>query len=152
VHHPSTVTQVLLVLPEGTTEYTDCTGLLTQSSSAWPQTSLFEIAASGVAENKLIIGKPATSSDASNGYIDPSTLAGCVSQAVGQGWNGGVMVWEVCTSAAYSLRDRSLTALFRIVPRCRCRLDCYRSRKCVPRNRSNPWYGRRFSLSSLSIG
>jgi len=85
---------------QGTSEYTDCNGLLTQSSSAWPQTALFQIAASGVPQDKLLIGKPATSSDASNGYIDPSTLAGCVSQAKNQGWNGGVMVWEFPDAAA----------------------------------------------------
>jgi chitinase len=78
---------------------------LTQSSSAWPKTSLFEIAASGVSQDKLIIGKPATQSDATNGYIDPSTLAGCVSQAKNQGWNGGVMVWEVCTDRVYIYAD-----------------------------------------------
>jgi len=85
---------------QGTTEYTDCNGLLTQSSSAWPKTSLFEIAASGVPQSKLIIGKPATPSDASNGYISPSSLAQCVSQAKGKGWNGGVMVWEFPDAAA----------------------------------------------------
>ena len=69
------------------TEYTTCAGLLTTSTSAWPETALFQIAANGVSLNKLVIGKPATASDASNGYIDPSTLASCVSQAAAQGWS-----------------------------------------------------------------
>lgn len=73
--------------PEGTSEYTTCAGLLTASSSAWPQTALFQIAANGVPLSKLVIGKPGTTSDASNGYIDPTTLAGCVAQAKGQGWS-----------------------------------------------------------------
>ncbi|KAF7973212.1 hypothetical protein HWV62_32660 [Athelia sp. TMB] len=85
---------------QGTTEYTTCTGLLTTSSTAWPQTSLFEIAASGVSQDKLVIGKPATTADATNGYIDPATLAGCVQTAVTDGWNGGVMVWEFPDAAA----------------------------------------------------
>jgi hypothetical protein len=74
------------VLPGGTTEYTDCTGLLTQSSSAWPPTSLFQIAVSGIPRDKLIIGKPVTEADAFNGYVrvDLSTLVECVSQARGQ--------------------------------------------------------------------
>ena len=45
--------------------------------------------------DKLVIGKPATSGDASNGFMDTSTLASCVGQAKSQGWDGGVMVWEV---------------------------------------------------------
>ena len=44
---------------EGATEYTTCEGLLTQSSSTWPKTSVFETVASGVSANKLVIGKPA---------------------------------------------------------------------------------------------
>ncbi|KZP18068.1 glycoside hydrolase family 18 protein [Athelia psychrophila] len=76
----------------GTSEYTDCTGLLATSSSAWPDTAL-SIAASGVYQDKLVIGKPATVADASNGYADPATLATCISTAVSKGWNGGITVW-----------------------------------------------------------
>ncbi|KAI5122931.1 hypothetical protein M0805_007609 [Coniferiporia weirii] len=75
-------------------DYTDCTSLLTKSSSTWPQTSVFEIAASGVELNKLVIGKPATAKDASNGFIDTTTLATCLSQAKQKNWNAGAMVWE----------------------------------------------------------
>ncbi|KAH0832271.1 hypothetical protein J3R83DRAFT_13264 [Lanmaoa asiatica] len=78
----------------GATEYTTCAGLLTASSSAWPETALFQISANGVSLDKLVIGKPGTTSDASNGYIDPSTLASCVSEAAAKGWNAGVMVWQ----------------------------------------------------------
>ncbi|KZP24609.1 glycoside hydrolase family 18 protein [Athelia psychrophila] len=85
---------------QGSTEYTTCDGLLKKSSTAWPQTSLFEIAASGVPQDKLVIGKPATAATATNGYIAPSALAGCVQTAAGQGWNGGVMVWEFPEAAA----------------------------------------------------
>jgi len=85
---------------QGTTEYTTCSGLLTASSSTWPNTALFQIAASGVSLSKLVIGKPATTSDASNGYMSTSTLAGCVEQAKNQGWSAGVMVWEFPDAAA----------------------------------------------------
>ena len=81
---------------EGATEYQTCEGLLTQSSSTWPKTSVFEIVASGVSANKLVIGKPAQAAgDASSGFIAPATLATCLSQAKAKGWNGGVMVWQV---------------------------------------------------------
>lgn len=75
---------------QGTTEYTTCSGLLTSSSSAWPNTAVFQIASTaGVPLNKIVIGKPGTTSDASNGYVDPGTLAGCLSQGKSSGWTGG---------------------------------------------------------------
>ncbi|KDQ61714.1 glycoside hydrolase family 18 protein, partial [Jaapia argillacea MUCL 33604] len=85
---------------QGTTEYTTCSGLLTNSSSTWPESALFQIAANGVSLDKLVIGKPATTADANNGYIAAATLAGCVEDAVEQGWNAGVMVWEFPDAAA----------------------------------------------------
>lgn len=75
------------ILPlEGVSEYTTCANLLTTSSATWPQSALFQIAAAGVPLSKLVIGKPATSSDANNGYIAPATLASCLQQAKAQGW------------------------------------------------------------------
>ncbi|KAI0083913.1 glycoside hydrolase family 18 protein [Irpex rosettiformis] len=85
---------------QGSTEYTTCSGLLTQSSSTWPGSALFQIASSGVPVSKLVIGKPATQGDASSGFMSASTLASCVAQAKNQGWNGGVMVWEFPDAAA----------------------------------------------------
>ncbi|KAF8916309.1 glycoside hydrolase superfamily [Mucidula mucida] len=41
---------------QGTSEYTTCDGLLTASSSTWPETALFQIIANGVDGSKLIIG------------------------------------------------------------------------------------------------
>ncbi|KAH9479370.1 hypothetical protein JR316_0007960 [Psilocybe cubensis] len=85
---------------KGSSEYTTCTGLLTASSSTWPQSSLFQISANGVPLSKLVIGKPALTSDASNGFMSTSTLASCVSQAKAKGWSAGVMVWEFPDAAA----------------------------------------------------
>ncbi|KAJ6515099.1 glycoside hydrolase family 18 protein [Mycena vitilis] len=85
---------------QGTTEYTTCDGLLTASSSAWPQSSVFEMAANGVPLEKIVIGKPAGSADASNGFMDANTLAGCVASAKAKGWTGGAMVWEYPDAAA----------------------------------------------------
>ncbi|KIK61785.1 glycoside hydrolase family 18 protein [Collybiopsis luxurians FD-317 M1] len=80
---------------QGTNEYATCAGLLTASSSTWPQSALFQIAANGVSLNKLVIGKPATAADeTSGGFIAPGTLATCVEQAKNQGWSAGVMTWE----------------------------------------------------------
>ncbi|KAG7093682.1 hypothetical protein E1B28_007340 [Marasmius oreades] len=84
---------------QGTSEYTTCSGLLTQSSATWPHSSLFEIA-QRVSLNKLVIGKPATQGDASNGFMTTSLLASCLQQAKGKGWSAGAMVWEFPDAAA----------------------------------------------------
>ncbi|KAL5501800.1 hypothetical protein ACEPAH_9060 [Sanghuangporus vaninii] len=72
-------------------DYDDCNTLLSQSKT---KTSVFEIAKTGVDQSKIVIGKPATAADATNGFVDTKTLADCVSQAKQKGWNAGVMVWE----------------------------------------------------------
>ncbi|GJE89101.1 glycoside hydrolase family 18 protein [Phanerochaete sordida] len=80
---------------QGPGEYETCDGLLTESSVVWPQTALFQIAASGVPLNKLVIGKPASPVDVlSGGYMSPATLAHCVALAKNQGWDGGVVAFE----------------------------------------------------------
>ncbi|KAJ3866302.1 glycoside hydrolase [Lentinula novae-zelandiae] len=79
---------------QGANEYTTCAGLLTNSSSTWPESALFQIADSGIPLHKLVIGKPALTSDASNGFMNTSTLANCLNTAKKSGWNAGAMVWE----------------------------------------------------------
>ncbi|KAL8292192.1 hypothetical protein RQP46_001658 [Phenoliferia psychrophenolica] len=90
---------------QGTTEYTSCDTLLTKSVS-FPETSLFEIIANGVSADKLLIGKPAIASDATNGYMTPAALAVCVNQARAKGWNAGVMCWEFPDEPVAFLTDR----------------------------------------------
>lgn len=123
---------------ESTTEYNTCTGLLTQSSTLWPKTSIFEIVASGVSKNKLVIGKPATTVDAGSGYMDTSTLAGCVQTAVTDGWNGGVMVRYIRSYIDIYFADFGpFTGL--AIPPCLCLVDLRCPRLCLPRNlRSHP--------------
>ena len=47
---------------------------------------MFEIANNGVDLSKLVIGKPATASDATNGYMNASMLATCLETAKKSGW------------------------------------------------------------------
>jgi chitinase len=76
-------------------DYTTCDEILTQSNSDYPHTSIFEINQySNVPLSNLLIGKPAAAADASTGYLDPNTLAGCLQQGQSAGWNGGAMFWE----------------------------------------------------------
>lgn len=51
---------------QGATKYTDCPGPLNASSSAWPNTALFQTIASGVDSRTLLVGKLGT-----NGHLDP---------------------------------------------------------------------------------
>jgi len=76
------------------TEYTDCVTLFTKSSSAWPQTSVFEMVASGIPIEKIVVGKPGTPHDESEGYMDPADIGKCVTQAASQGFKSGLMSWE----------------------------------------------------------
>ena len=78
-------------------DYDDCSTLI-ESSTKYPGSSLKEIASFGVPSNKLVIGKPFTSADATNGYMEPSKLGECVRQAQSQGWNGGIMTWQYRSS------------------------------------------------------
>ena len=75
--------------------YATCTSLLTSSGGAYPGSSVFEINANGVSLNKIVIGKPASQSDAGTGYMSPSTLAGCLSTAMNKGWS------ECCDSTIF---------------------------------------------------
>ncbi|THU80875.1 glycoside hydrolase [Dendrothele bispora CBS 962.96] len=77
----------------GPDEYTTCDSLLNKSSSQYPNTSLFEIVGAGIPQNKVVLGKPATTKDAQQGNMDADVLAGCLETAKGKGWSGGVMAW-----------------------------------------------------------
>ena len=61
--------------------------------------SLQQIVAQGVPQNKLVLGKPITSGTAYTGYVSMQTLASWVGEARSQyGWDGGVMTWEFLES------------------------------------------------------
>jgi len=80
---------------QGADCYTDYNGLFLSSCSVFPLTSLMEIANyTKIPLSKLVVGKPVTTADASNGWVDPNTLHGYFQQAQSQlGWNAGVMGW-----------------------------------------------------------
>ncbi|CAO3658517.1 unnamed protein product [Umbelopsis ramanniana] len=97
---------------QGSSGYDTCTTLLTQSGGAFPGTSLFEIIDSGIDSDKLLIGKPATPAGATNtGYMDPSDLATCISQAKSQGWDAGVMLWQYTLDTSGSIIGQLASAL-----------------------------------------
>jgi chitinase len=79
---------------QGASAYTSCETIFTKSGGAWPETSVFEMNKNGVPLSKIVVGKPAGPSDATNGYVAPASLGKCVKAAVAKGWKGGVMSWE----------------------------------------------------------
>jgi chitinase len=89
---------------QGSSSYDTCATLLTASGGAFPGTSLFEIIATGIDSHKLLIGKPATPAGATNtGYMAPSALAACLSQASAKGWSAGVMLWQYTLDTSGSI-------------------------------------------------
>jgi len=59
--------------------------------SSFPGTAVLQL--TGL-NSKIAVGKPVTTSDASNGWVDPSTLAQWLQQANQAGWCGGAMYWQ----------------------------------------------------------
>ena len=91
-----------------------------------------EIPKNGPELNKLVIGKPGTAADVTNGgFIDPATLATCVQQAVAAGWNAGVMAFQVSSSALSVWNTNTHTSL-RTVPSRRHHLDYHRQGQLLP--------------------
>lgn len=128
---PSRVILIPESFAEGATEYTDCPGLLNQSSSKSPNSSVFEIAKAGIPLDKIVIGKQASASDADNGLMAPADLSKCVSQAKSSGWNGGIMFWEVCIMhpRKYNLQTDGMFTVFRqlVEPGGNCSWVCVRN-------------------------
>ena len=80
---------------QGETCYTTYDGLFNKSCSNFPQTSVAQISNAGINLNKLVVGKPLLTSDASNGYVDPTVLGQWFVEAQSNlGWNAGVMTWQ----------------------------------------------------------
>ena len=75
---------------EGANEYTDCTSIVSSSGSQFPQSSVLELAAAGIPSEKLVIGKFATVSNTTTGFMDPKTLGECVSSATQHGWSASL--------------------------------------------------------------
>ena len=75
---------------EGANEYTDCTSIVSSSGSQFPQSSVLELAAAGIPSEKLVIGKFATVSNTTTGFMDPKNLGECVSSATQHGWSASL--------------------------------------------------------------
>jgi chitinase len=83
---------------QGQGMYEDCTSLFTGGGTTIAGTSVTEIINSGIPASKVIVGKPGSAGDASNGVMDPATLGGCISSSSVK--PGGVMSWQWKTAKA----------------------------------------------------
>lgn len=79
-------------------------------SGGWaPKTSVNEMIDAGVQATKIVIGKPASTGDASNSYMLPSDInAAIAANYPYNGWKTGIMFWQyssdldgsICRTAA----------------------------------------------------
>jgi chitinase len=75
--------------------YTTETTLMTKSCSAFPQTSVMELASAGLPLDKLVIGKPTQASDCSTGLVSAADLNKWMNRAKrNYGWFAGVMAYQ----------------------------------------------------------
>lgn len=81
---------------QGGKSYTHCETLLNNGTRAhFPATSIFEIHKEGnIPLDKLVIGKPATPQDATNGYLSTKGLGKCLRDGATKGYKGGAMFYE----------------------------------------------------------
>jgi len=64
------------------------------NNPSMPETSVKEMNANGIPFEKMVVGKPITTGDASNGYVDPCTLYKWGLRANSDfGWKAGFMGW-----------------------------------------------------------
>jgi len=78
---------------QGSTAYNTYASLFTASTGVFSGTSVQEIIARGIPSNKIIVGKPITTGDASSiGFVDSVSLGQWAAQAYTQlKWYGGLM-------------------------------------------------------------
>lgn len=80
---------------QGTGIYDNAQSLFNSSGGWCPGTSVNEIIAAGVSGSKIVIGKPATTIDATNGWMPADALNAAITQNYAfNGWNTGLMFWQ----------------------------------------------------------
>ncbi|KAH7106759.1 glycoside hydrolase [Auriculariales sp. MPI-PUGE-AT-0066] len=77
---------------QGPGMYEDCDSLFNGGGSTIAGTSVNEMIKGGIPADKIVVGKPGSSTDASNGYIAPAALGDCVKQNADK--PRGVMSWQ----------------------------------------------------------
>jgi chitinase len=79
----------------GASCYTSEASLFTKSCTAYPKTSVTELVAAGIPQDKIVVGKPMLQSDCPTGHVTPRDLNQWMKQAQKScGWSAGVMTWQ----------------------------------------------------------
>jgi chitinase len=101
---------------QGTSDYTTYQSLFKQSTGWATNTSVYQIGAK-VNLQKLVVGKPVTTGDATNtGYVAVNSLASDFTQAQGDGgWKAGYMGWQYYSdiNLTGNTWSKTLTAAFK---------------------------------------
>jgi chitinase len=81
---------------QGNNTYDSYQKLFVESGGHFPGTSVKEISQRGIPLDKIVVGKPVTTGDATNtGYMDKHALGEAVVRAYKEGnWHAGVMFWQ----------------------------------------------------------
>lgn len=80
---------------QGKGVYDYAEGLFNVSGGWAPQTSINEIIANGVPQNKVVLGKPVTTKNAHSGWMSATDLNNAIKANYAyNGWNTGVMFWQ----------------------------------------------------------
>jgi hypothetical protein len=69
-----------------------------------------------VPANKIVVGKPATTADANNAWMDGATLSSAfVTNYQHNGWKGGVMFWQFSNDVNGTICSGAISALLTAV-------------------------------------
>jgi chitinase len=80
---------------QGVGMYDSAVGLFNVSGGWAPKSSINEIIASGVPSEKVILGKPAMTADANNGWMPAGVLnSAIIANYPYNGWKAGIMFWQ----------------------------------------------------------
>lgn len=86
-------------------------------SGGWaPKTSVNEIIAAGVPAEKVVVGKPATTADGNNGWMNGASLSDAfVANYHYSGWKTGVMFWQFSSDVSGGMVSSAISALMSLV-------------------------------------
>eukprot|EP00475_Leptophrys_vorax_P013624 TRINITY_DN199_c0_g1_i2.p1 TRINITY_DN199_c0_g1~~TRINITY_DN199_c0_g1_i2.p1 ORF type:complete len:331 (-),score=77.92 TRINITY_DN199_c0_g1_i2:34-1026(-) len=81
---------------QGPTCYFDYTTLFVTSCSTFPNTAIKQVLANtGMSANKIVVGKPITTADASNGFLSAGDFGALLNTGISNGFDiGGYMGWK----------------------------------------------------------
>merc|ERR1712146_495704 len=84
------------ILQPGDTKYDTFETLFERAEGYFTATAVGEMIANGIAADKILVGKPVTSGDATNtGWMSATDLAAAFSNAESElGWSAGGMTWQ----------------------------------------------------------